>query len=408
MENSYVRIGTAYYKYVDRPLVNGTSNKSLIPWSLECIKQDHEKSFISTIKKYDGYCFVPQHIDYKREILNFYNKYQPFNHIAIPGYPTQTLMFLKHIFGEQLEIGIDYMKILLIYPTQMLPILSLVSKERNTGKTTFLNFMKFVFGDNMTINSNEDFRSNFNAEWAQKLIIAVDETFLDRKEDSERIKALSTSKYYKIEAKGVDRMEIEFFGKFILCSNNEENFIKIDPCEIRFWVRKIPSLVSDNKNLLQELKVEIPYFIDYLLKIPFYTSSSTRMWFSARQLYTEALLKIKRFNTNKLEVEMAQLLLNILDSNDEIIEINFSVTDIQQWLQKKGIKGNENTKLKGVLQNEWKLKPSSNSYTYTQYNFGIDGNILIHSSKGRFYSVTKDEVLKLNNLDDFDEMRITN
>ncbi|MEO8416781.1 MAG: primase-helicase family protein [Ginsengibacter sp.] len=74
----------------------------------------------------------------------------------------------------------------------MLPILCLVSKERNTGKTTFLNFLKAVFVDNMTINSNEDFRSNFNAEWANKLIIGVDETFLDRKEDSERIKSLST------------------------------------------------------------------------------------------------------------------------------------------------------------------------------------------------------------------------
>ena len=72
------------------------------------------------------------------------------------------------------------------------------------------------------------FRSNFNAEWANKLIIGVDETFLDRKEDSERIKSLSTSKYYKIEAKGQDRQEIEFFGKFILCSNNEDNFIMID------------------------------------------------------------------------------------------------------------------------------------------------------------------------------------
>lgn len=88
----------------------------------------------------------------------------------------------------------------------------------------------------MTINSNEDFRSNFNAEWAHKLIIGVDETFLDKKEDSERLKSLSTSRYYKIEAKGYDRQEIEFFGKFILCSNNEDNFISIDPGEIRYWI----------------------------------------------------------------------------------------------------------------------------------------------------------------------------
>jgi hypothetical protein len=154
---------------------------------------------------------VPDHLNYERVIENFYNRYNPFLHEPKAGYPTKTLVFLNHVFAEQLDLGLDYIKILLMHPTQMLPILCLVSTERNTGKTTFLNFLKAIFGDNMTLNSNEDFRSNFNAEWAHKLIIGVDETFLDRKEDSERLKSLSTSKYYKIEAKGQDRQEIEFF-----------------------------------------------------------------------------------------------------------------------------------------------------------------------------------------------------
>ena len=123
----------------------------------------------------------------------------------------------------------------------------------------------------MTINSNEDFRSNFNAEWAHKLLIGVDETFLDRKEDSERIKSLSTSKYYKIEAKGQDRQEIEFFGKFVLRRNNEDNFIQIDPGEIRYWIRRLPPLQQDNKGLLAELRGEIPFFIHYLVERPFTT-----------------------------------------------------------------------------------------------------------------------------------------
>ena len=184
----------------------------MVPWSIECIKQDHGKSFLSSIPKYDGFCFVPGHLDYHQVIENFYNRYHPFPHEPQPGYPKLILVFLNHVFGEQLDLGLDYLKILLLYPTQILPILCLVSTDRNTGKTTFLNFLKAIFGDNMTINSNEDFRSNFNAEWAHKLIIGVDETFLDKKEDSERLKSLSTSRYYKIEAKGYDRQEIEFFG----------------------------------------------------------------------------------------------------------------------------------------------------------------------------------------------------
>ena len=39
--------------------------------------------------------------------------------------------------------------------------------------------------------------------------------------DSERLKNLSTTLSYKVEAKGKDRDEIGFFAKFVLCSNNE-------------------------------------------------------------------------------------------------------------------------------------------------------------------------------------------
>src|SRR4051812_34902522 len=274
----YVRIGTTYYKTVRRPLASGETIEMLVPWSIECIKQDHGRGFLSSVRRYDGFCIVPGHLEYKREIENFYNRYHPFAHVPAPGYPTQTLLFLNQVFGNQLDIGLDYLKILLLYPMQVLPILCLVSTERNTGKTTFLNFLKAVFTDNMTINSNEDFRSNFNAEWAHKLIIGVDETFLDRKEDSERIKSLSTSKYYKIEAKGQDRQEIEFFGKFVLCSNNEDNFIMIDSGEIRYWIRRLPVLKDPNNNLLEELNGEIPVFIHYLLSRPFITECRTRMW----------------------------------------------------------------------------------------------------------------------------------
>ena len=80
----------------------------------------------------------------------------------------------------------------------------------------------------MTVNTNEDFRSNFNSEWASKLIVATDEVLLNRREDSERFKTLSTARTFKLEAKGKDRLEIEFFAKFVLCSNNEDNPVIID------------------------------------------------------------------------------------------------------------------------------------------------------------------------------------
>jgi hypothetical protein len=152
----YMRIGTTYYKTIRKPMASGDSTTSMVTWSIECIKQDHGKSFLSSIPKYDGFCFVPSHLNYERVIENFYNRYSPFVHEPKAGYPTQTLVFLNHVFAEQLDLGLDFIKILLMHPTQMLPILCLVSTERNTGKTTFLNFLKAIFGDNMTLNSRYD------------------------------------------------------------------------------------------------------------------------------------------------------------------------------------------------------------------------------------------------------------
>jgi len=405
--SEYIRIGTVYYKHVRKPLVGGKFTESLQAWSVECIRQDHGKSFLSAIPKYDGFCFVPGHLDYKREVGRFYNSYHPFTHEPRPGYPKLILVFLNHIFGEQLDLGLDYLKILLLHPTQMLPILCLVSTERNTGKTTFLNFLKAIFGDSMTINSNEDFRSNFNAEWAHKLLIGVDETFLDRKEDSERIKSLSTSRYYKIEAKGQDRQEIEFFGKFVLCSNNEDNFIQIDPGEIRYWIRRLPPLQQDNKSLLAELRAEIPFFIHYLVERSFTTQASSRMWFRPEQIATPALHRVKRYHRNKLEGEVAQILLFLLDNRDGVQEINFCISDVQDWLVKKGWRGQDSAAIRRLLQDGWKLQPSPNSNAYLQYRIGTDGVIYEFNQKGRFYTLSKIEVLTLNNLDDFDEKSIS-
>ena len=100
---------------------------------------------------------------------------------------------VRHIFGEQYELGMDYLQLLYLHPIQKLPILLLVSEERNTGKSTFLNFLKALFQNNVTFNTNEDFRSQFNSDWAGKLLIVVDEVLLSRREDSERLKNLSTT-----------------------------------------------------------------------------------------------------------------------------------------------------------------------------------------------------------------------
>ena len=205
----YIRIGTTLYKTVQRPLISGDYIEEKIPWSYETLRQDYGKNNLPEIEKYDGFCIIPDHVQYKQVHGTYLNQYEPISHLPSPGDFPSIRSFLNHIFGEQIELGLDYLQILYTRPTQMLPILLLVSNERNTGKTTFLRFLKMIFGKNATFNTNEDFWSQFNADWANRLLVLVDELLLNKMEDTEKIKNLSTAGDYKIEAKGKDRRDID-------------------------------------------------------------------------------------------------------------------------------------------------------------------------------------------------------
>lgn len=261
---AYLRVGATIYKQVQQPLSTGRSIETLLAWNVETLRQDFGKDYLARIPKYDGFCTVPDHTNYRREIHGFLNRYEPIPFQPAEGDFPHIRGFLSHIFGEQVKMGYDYLQQLYLRPLQRLPVLLLVSSERNTGKTTFLNLLKLIFGGNVTFNTNEDFRSQFNDDWAGKLLICVDEVLLNRREDSERIKNLSTARSYKAEAKGRDRREVEFFGKFVLCSNNERNPVLIEAAETRYWVRRIPPLTHDDQQLLARMQTEIPGLLFFL------------------------------------------------------------------------------------------------------------------------------------------------
>ena len=169
-EIPYIRIGTAYFKIVNMPTPFGSIVMRL-PWSIEAIKQDENKDYLAKIPKYNGFCLIPEHIKYREIVEGFLNEYHELPYPPEEGNCDEILNFLKNIFEEHYEYILDYFTILYKKPTQLLPIILLVSKSRGTGKTTFLNLCKAIFGNNVTFNDNNSFRSQFNQDWTSKLII---------------------------------------------------------------------------------------------------------------------------------------------------------------------------------------------------------------------------------------------
>jgi len=388
-KEKYMRIGTSLYKIVRRPLISGDYTDEKILWSYETLRQDYGKNNLPEIEKYDGFCILPDHVNYQQAYGTYLNQYEPINHIPCQGEFPHIRSFLEHIFGEQIKLGLDYLQILYARPTQMLPILLLVSNERNTGKTTFLRFLKMIFGKNATFNTNEDFRSQFNADWAHRLLVLVDELLLNKMEDTEKIKNLSTAGDYKIEAKGKDRREIEFFAKFVLCSNNERNPIIIPKEEVRFWVRKINPVEKDNIRLREQMVTEIPHFLHFLLNRELSTRNESRMWFNPAMLETPALQKIKKYNTNKVEMEIAAHCLEVMErlEKDRILCCPVDFLDV---IRNAGLK-TDITQVRNILKDSWGLRTEKNS-DYNFYYIGTDGELFPMKRKGRYFEIKRGDI----------------
>jgi Family of unknown function (DUF5906) len=389
MKDLYFRVGTSYYKRSLFPSLSKESIEILINWSPELIRQDHGKDTLSKIEKFDGFICIPEHNPklFKKRIDDYYNTYHQISHTPIEGDITNSLNFVQYIFAKHNELGLDYLQLLYLKPNQILPILCLVSSLRNTGKSTFLKWLKHIFEFNMTFLTNSDFTSQFNSDWTNKLIVAVDEVLFKTDELTERIKYLSTTNTHKTEAKGKDKRESNFFGKFILCSNNETSFIKIDPEEIRFFVLKIEKYEKEDVDFLSKLVKEIPAFLHFLSNRKLSTENQSRMWFTPQQIKTSALEKLVKFNSSKLEIELANILINIIENLD-VEKLDFCFTDLQNILNKFRIKYDA-AEIKKIIRDNWKLSQAKNSNQYEKITVTNDLDFYQNSSKGRYYTISR-------------------
>lgn len=341
---NYFRVGDTYYQYVEIPDQWGRITRSFERRERKTIQEDNDKDIFRHIEKYTSFCNVPSHTDYRQVIHNCYNLYRPFEWEAEEGDCPHTMKFLKHIFGteqiqlhagdpdsavERWELGLDYLQLLFQRPQQKLPILSLVSRERQTGKTSFGDWLMEVFKENMTSVGNNDLKGDFNAFWLSKLIVMMDETKADNDIVIEKLKSLSTARSAILNAKGKDQKSIPVFAKFLLISNREDNFIRIDKEEIRFWVIKVPVITEDQMDvkLLQKMVAEIPQFIHMLSTRTIKAPEKERHWFESRLLVTEALKNLVAKSRITMEKQIGIALTELFEASD-MEEINMPLAEL--------------------------------------------------------------------------------
>lgn len=292
----YIRVGIDYFKVFDKFSRYGHSLQTLKATNKQTIIDDHGKDFIQLIPKFDDFTIEPNNTAYSRIVGGCYNQYSPFPHkpaeqndISVDDFPATATM-LCHIFGdEQVMLALKYMQCLYLHPKQPLPILCLVSEKRGTGKSTFLNWLSMLFGNNSVLISPSVLASDFNSSYSDKNIITMDETTIDKSSVIERLKALVTQKEILVNQKFVSNYAIPFYGKVIICTNKEENFLSIDEQEIRFWIRKLPIISTLNTQVEDLLQKEIPYFIKFLSEMDPIDFTKSRMIFTPEEIKTKQL-----------------------------------------------------------------------------------------------------------------------
>src|SRR3990167_3894777 len=348
LEIPYCRVGTDYFKIVNKKNRNGGTDEILKGLKKEEIKEDHTgKNVFKVIGKYDDFIIIPDNKNYKSIHENCYNLYHkfphtPHDHIVSQKDIPHTINFLKHIFGHHPEIGMKdnwnecliYFKVLYDHPQQPLPILVPISEENKTGKSTLLNFIKLIFGENAVSISPHDLTDNFNDSYANKNIILIDETFFEKKNATDKLKFLTTAQYITVSTKYVQKYSIPFFGKLILCSNKEKDFTQLEQKETRFWVRKIPAIKGrKNTNILNDLFDEIPKFIKYLSQLPPVDLTNDRLVLTEEQTHTSALDSVKEQSKPALQKEL-ELLIDSFFKNSEVEFFLADAMDIKtEWFK---------------------------------------------------------------------------
>jgi hypothetical protein len=381
----YIRIGTEYYKLIIKSDRFEIPRIELKNWKKEEIRQDHGKKSLETISKFDDFTIKPDNLNYSPVIDNCYNLYQPFSHKPNPGTWPWTKRLLEHIFGDQYELGLRYLQILYQHPERLMPILVLFSKIRQTGKTTTINWINMIFGENVANISSEDLSNGFNSSYACSNIITVEETLIEKSVTIEKLKALATAKYITVNQKFIRQYRTPFYGKIILTTNNEEKFAKIDDEEIRFFIRKLGKPEYKNHNIEKDLQEEIPAFLNYLTTLPPIDWTQDRSGFTPFELENDFLRSVKEESKSwlykTLMMRFEELFMNELAKEELFyadpvsIKERFFSQDTRVTLPY----------IRSVLKEELHLKPSQ----VPEYHIPFEGS---GSKKmARFYEFRRDQ-----------------
>lgn len=403
--SQFIRIMKDYYMRASMPTTTSFVKNTLIPTDKDSIrekfkgiKKEKVNQIIHDISFYDGFFNEPGHLEFKQFIpitsadgfeTRWYNKYMPLTHkpskhnVTLDNIPL-SYNFIKHIFGtkeieykgkiiHEYDLGFDYLKLLYLKPKQMLPILSLVSREQKTGKTIFWRWMVAIFQQNAKIIPPEMLTGNFTEYFMNSLLAIIDEALFNKRETMERVKSLTTNDSNMVNGKHTKEIEVQTYLKVGLSSNNVDDFAILTAADKRFWVIEIPVITPENQiiDFFPKLCEEIPDLLAYLIQIDYTTDKDDdRMYFAEWIRNTEALQRVIEGSKPGKEKLITETIKDYM-SNSGKLEVHLGKTDIRDLSHERNL---ELGTITWVLETKMQKKAVGYSRHYTYYDFRIGEN----------------------------------
>ena len=352
----YIRVGTSFYKKEEDKLILWNKDTLVMDFGTDNIKQFPDQL------KYSEFCNIMDFVNPIENDKRRYNLFRKPNWEPKPGEWKTTERLLRKVFSQvgndQWEQGLDWIQLQITNPKQNLHALVLGSESREAGKDTFVEWLRMLYGNqNVFFDSVEQFLDGFNGSYASKLIIALNEVKFSSINDGslEKLKNYVTQKTVVINEKFEKKVEIDYYGKIILLTNNTKDFMNIHDEENRFWIRTMPDLDKKKEydpNFMDKLQAEVPHFLHFILNRQLdCKEKQSRFWLPEETTHTRELKLIKENSKSSLYMEIHDLIEDTFYNRKGTDELFFVCADIRER-----IKSDANLKqIKMCLQKEFGL-----------------------------------------------------
>lgn len=413
--DDYLRIGTKYLRRGTKTVYfEGFEMKVplLKPWEKVAINEDHGKGSALRVKKYFDFVNDPNWLNHRQAIDGNYNVCHPINYTPRKGSIIHSLKLVAHLsisdsfysidentseIIENPKIGdvgtmlLDYLSIMIQFPKHQLPIPCFLSKEQETGKTTFIALIQKIFEGNSIIIQTREFTAQFNSHWAGKFFVAIDEgNFIQKIIAKEQIKYVSTTPDISVNEKGIAQYTVTNYTKVAICSNSDEDFLIIDKNDKRFWIHKVKTIEEKDPDFNSKLFKEIPAFFYFLANREIFHPRKTRNWFDETLIMNEAWKGFVHSSKQAWKSEIDEAFIHLFETFPDIQSVKITVGIIMYNLSSINTKTSISMKqIKHYLKNDLGLTPLPQERHHTYKLSSLGGIYEITQENGRPYEINK-------------------